>query len=203
MNNDTCAALGYEACTKKNEPGNDTDEEEELETQKNKAPEEPVPIKVDDKPTEPKEPEPPKKPEPLKKPEANTMVEDTTPKEICLNPPTSFDGTKSKFKAFRQAVDPYLLLNQKIYNNNDKKIAFTLSYLSEGEAAAWRQAYVDSVKQPDGSYKFGEYKTFEKLLKEAFSETDEAGEALFQVKHLKQGKKTADEHVSEFKITLS
>jgi hypothetical protein len=205
LNNDTRAALGYEACTKENEPEHELSEEEgeeEPETQGNKAPGEPIPIKVDEEPTEPKEPEPPKQPEDPE-PEPDTMVEDKTPKEIRLNPPTSFDGTKSKFKAFRQAVDLYLLLNQKIYDNDDKKIAFTLSYLSEGEAAAWRQAYVDSVKQPDNTYKFGEHKDFEKLLKDAFAEADEAGEALFQLKHLKQGKKTADEHVSEFKIILS
>ena len=50
------------------------------------------------------------------------------PQELKLGQPPSFDGTPEKV---------YLLVNKDIYNDDDRKIAYALSFMKEGSAALW------------------------------------------------------------------
>ncbi len=59
-----------------------------------------------------------------------------------LNAPPVFDGNQKKFNNFLQAVLLYTGLNNHIFNTNELKIGFTLSFLTEKEAAQWRKAWV-------------------------------------------------------------
>ena len=63
-------------------------------------------------------------------------------REIRLNPPTVFNGDRLKFKHFHQAVLLYLSINNHIFQTDEQKITFVLSYLAEKEAAQWREAWV-------------------------------------------------------------
>lgn len=56
------------------------------------------------------------------------------PKEQALNKPTPFNGDKKEFWLFLQACRVYFSINKNIYNNNEKKAAFILSYMIEKEA---------------------------------------------------------------------
>jgi hypothetical protein len=100
----------------------------------------------------------------------------TTPKasdQIKLNPLTPFTGKRNKFILFMQDVYVYLKVNQHTYNNDDKKISFILSYLTRGDAAIWKQQFIqskieeherDKTKEPN----WGTYKSFVEALKKTF-----------------------------------
>jgi hypothetical protein len=69
----------------------------------------------------------------------------TTPKaseNVKLNPPEPFTEKQSDFILFMQ--DVYLKVNQLIYDNDKKKISFILSYLAEGDAAVWKQQFIQT-----------------------------------------------------------
>jgi hypothetical protein len=76
---------------------------------------------------------------------ADTIL--TTPKasdKIKLNTPTPFTGKRNKFVLFMQDIYIYLKVNQHIYDGNDKKISFILSYLTGGDAAIWKQQFIQT-----------------------------------------------------------
>ena len=50
--------------------------------------------------------------------------------EIKLNLPKAFTGKQTKLNKFIQDVTLYLAINQEVYNNDEKKIAFLLSYMT-------------------------------------------------------------------------
>jgi hypothetical protein len=64
--------------------------------------------------------------------------------KIRLNPPTPFTRKRSDFILFMQDVFVYLKVNKGIYNNDDKKISFILSYLTGGDAAVWKQQFIQT-----------------------------------------------------------
>ncbi len=59
----------------------------------------------------------------------------TTTREIWLNTPSIFDGTRKKFTPFIQAVLVYTSINAHIFNTDELRIGFTLFFLTEKEAA--------------------------------------------------------------------
>jgi hypothetical protein len=63
-----------------------------------------------------------------------TMITGASEK-IKLNPLTPFTGKQNEFVLFMQDVYVYLKVNQYIYDNDNKKISFILSYFSRGDAA--------------------------------------------------------------------
>jgi hypothetical protein len=82
----------------------------------------------------------------LKETMADTIAT-TTPKaseNVKLNPPKPFTGKRSDFILFMQDVYVYLKVNRLIYNNDEKKISFILSYLAEGDAAVWKQQFIQT-----------------------------------------------------------
>jgi hypothetical protein len=54
---------------------------------------------------------------------------------IKLNSPKPFTGKRSDFILFMQDVFVYLKVNRSIYDDNEKKMSFILSYLADGDAA--------------------------------------------------------------------
>ncbi|KAF8219616.1 hypothetical protein L208DRAFT_1338932, partial [Tricholoma matsutake] len=64
-----------------------------------------------------------------------------------------FSGDRTKTAKFLQEIDLYLRINDQVYDTNDKKIIFTLSFMNGGTAAAWAQAFVNQHQ----SKGFGEY----------------------------------------------
>jgi hypothetical protein len=57
------------------------------------------------------------------------------PKELNLDKPNTFDGNREGFKKFLQDVEVYMDVNHETYNNNLRKIAFILSFMTNGAAA--------------------------------------------------------------------
>jgi hypothetical protein len=73
---------------------------------------------------------------------ATTMTTMRASKKIKLNPSTPFTGKRSDFVLFMQDVYVYLKVNRQTYDNDDKKISFILSYLTGGDAAVWKQQFI-------------------------------------------------------------
>jgi Domain of unknown function (DUF4939) len=101
-------------------------------------------------------------------------------KELNLNKPEVFDGNRNNFKDFLQNVKVYMDVNHKTYNNDLRKIAFVLLFMTTGAAATWRAQFIDEAyNRPipaNPNNKLGTYVQFRKDLKEAFSMFDSVGE---------------------------
>jgi hypothetical protein len=139
----------------------------------------------------------PPTPEPDPNPDSDVeMANPNSGKEIRLNLPKVFDGNRENLTPFLQDCQVYLTLNDHIYDTDEKKIAFFLSFLTEGVAKVWKEGYLlDKLGKG-----FGSLTTFKKLLQDTFSASDVEGDARAKLRQLKQGKDTADEYVSQFRI---
>ena len=72
---------------------------------------------------------------------------ETTPtvKKTELNPPKPFTGKRTDLKRFLQDTFVFLTINKEHYNNNDKKIAFVMSFMTDGDTALWKQEFIGEV----------------------------------------------------------
>jgi Retrotransposon gag protein/Zinc knuckle len=139
------------------------------------------------------------------------IIATTTPKaseNIKLNPQTPFTGKRSDFMLFMQDVFVYLKVNKTIYDNDDKKISFILSYLTGGDAAVWKQQFIqtkieESVDPNNDEPDWGSYKEFVEALKKTFQPYDEPAEALEDMKKLRLGDGSITEHNSRFRLLVS
>src|SRR6202453_3855817 len=97
-------------------------------------------------------------------------------KELRINPPTHFTGNRDDLDNFMQDCTLYLTLNRAIYETDEKKFVFMLSYMTEGTACAWKEAFVrDVIDSPTKD--FGSLKQFTVNLKKAFEASDSEGKA--------------------------
>ena len=53
-------------------------------------------------------------------------------KELCLGTPEDYNGKEVTFQAWIRSIKLYLLINKEIYDTDQKKIAFTLSFIKKG-----------------------------------------------------------------------
>ena len=76
-------------------------------------------------------------------PSTLTMASTTTstapprPQELKLGQPSIFDGNPKKARAWINNTQLYLFINKEVYDHDDKKIAFTLTFMKEGAAGLW------------------------------------------------------------------
>ena len=120
-------------------------------------------------------------------------------KEVRMNMPPEFDGDRKKYKKFRQAIVLYLAVNRHIYDTDEAKIGFTLSYLADKEAAQWREFWIENYTQ-GGMIQFPTFNNFLIELDRAFSPVDSVGDAMHKLRVLKQGSKSAEELIMEFNL---
>src|ERR1700678_2329109 len=120
-------------------------------------------------------------------------------KELRINPPTHFTGNRDDLDNFIQDCTLYLTLNRAVYETDEKKIIFMLSYMTEGTARAWKEAFVrDIINSPTND--FGSLKQFTANLKRAFEASDSEGDARAKLRQLNQGKDSVDDYVAQFRI---
>jgi Retrotransposon gag protein len=107
-----------------------------------------------------------------------------------------------------QDVYIYLKVNWHLYDNDNKKIFFILSYLSGGDAAIWKQQFIqtrieehewDKIEEPN----WGTYKSFVEALKKTFQPYNEPAEALKDMKKLRLGDNSITEHNLRFWLLVS
>lgn len=124
-------------------------------------------------------------------------------KEITINRPTPFTGDRSRIRGFLQQCQGYLQLNRRVYTTNEAKIAFILSFLTDGEALKWRETYLSGLVQDDGSFKYPEYHIFLDLFTNYFKPINQTQTANNQLANLKQGKRTVEDYVAEFRLLIT
>ena len=122
-------------------------------------------------------------------------------REIRLNAPSTFDGTRKKYENFLQAVLLYTGLNNHIFNTNELKIGFTLSFMTDKEAAQWREAWVRR-NTTAGVITYPTWAVFEAELSAAFRPIDQVGDAMHRLETLRQGGKTAEELNTEWDLLV-
>ena len=136
------------------------------------------------------------------------MAENTTTiKKTKLNPPKIFTGKRTDLQRFLQDTFVFLTINKEHYNNDDKKIAFVMSFMTEGDAALWKQEFISRVIREsvtaNREITFGTYKSFIESLAKSFQPYNAPGDALYAMKHLQLGEGTMEEHLAKFKLLMS
>ena len=63
------------------------------------------------------------------------------PTELHIGAPEAFDGSYDKSTQWLNAVRFYLLVNDKVYDTDNKMIAFALSYMTKGSAHTWATTF--------------------------------------------------------------
>jgi len=110
-----------------------------------------------------------------------------SPKELRVNTPTPFEGDRSKLRTFLLDCELYLVINWEIYDHDDKKITFVLSYLTGGDASMWKNQWLQS-KQTGTNLNLGTYAVFFTDLTDTFKEEEQAQNALHKIHNLWQSK---------------
>jgi Retrotransposon gag protein len=122
-----------------------------------------------------------------------------TPREIKLCSPTPFSGDPEKTLKFLQELELYITMNLAIYDTNDKKIIFAISFMKGGTAVGWSKLFVNTAIAAT-PVAFGTWTVFKILVKSAFSLVDTEGKACTNIKHLKQGSGPVDDYIAQFQI---
>jgi Zinc knuckle len=129
-------------------------------------------------------------------PMAQTQVVADKAKEYRMNKPMPFTGDRTKIRWFLQDCLGYPDMNQGIYNTDRR---FILSYMIDGEAANWKEYYLDTLEDPNtGMPNFPTLVTFLADVQKAFRATDWVQDGVNRLETLKQSKKTAEELNTEF-----
>ena len=125
-------------------------------------------------------------------------------KEIRINLPKAFSGKRTEFKRFIQDCLVYTAINKSVHDHDDKKIAFVLSFMNEGDAAAWKEEYIDVAINSEGEITFGTFDDFKTRLVKAFAPYDAPGDALEEMRRMRlAGNQSMDEHIARFRILVS
>ena len=126
-------------------------------------------------------------------------LDDMAAKGTRINLPKEFTGDRNDVSSFLQDVDLYFIINLHIYDTDDKKIVFILSFLTDGAAQTWKESFLTEKTKKEGGYNLGTATTFTTVLKDAFSPSDIAGNAQAGLRNLKQTG-SANEYVSQLRI---
>ncbi|KAI5115598.1 hypothetical protein M0805_001262 [Coniferiporia weirii] len=130
----------------------------------------------------------------------------TIAKEINLAKPNEFDGTREYARRFLSSCETYLRVNKHIYNTDELKINFVLSFMQTRTAGDWAincksiaSAYnVDSKgNKLTTIVGYGTWSDFVKDFKTTFITTDDTNEAQQALIRLKQTG-TADDFNNQF-----
>ena len=131
----------------------------------------------------------------------NPMPQNSThAKEYGLNKLMPFSGDRTKIKAFLQECLVYIDMNKEIYMTDRLKIGFVLSYMNEKEARDWWELYLKSIEDPaTGKLVYPTFGAFLTEVRKTFWSVDWIQDASCKLENLKQGKKTVEQIVTEFK----
>jgi hypothetical protein len=121
----------------------------------------------------------------------------TTAKEVKLRAPTDFHGAQELTTKFLQEVEMYMRTNAEIYNTEEKKVLFVLSFMNGGVAGSWKQGKTAAyLKAGD----FGTFDKFKQAVRTAFTPIDDEGVAKTELRTLRQGNTRIKEYIVQFTI---
>ncbi|KAI5114775.1 hypothetical protein M0805_000008, partial [Coniferiporia weirii] len=130
----------------------------------------------------------------------------TTTKEINLAKPNEFDGTREYARRFLSSCETYLRVNKHIYDTDELKINFVLSFMQTRTAGDWainRESLASAYNVDAKGNKlstivgYGTWDDFVHDFKSTFITTDDTNEAQQALIKLKQTG-TADDFNNQF-----
>jgi hypothetical protein len=121
----------------------------------------------------------------------------TTAKEVKLRAPTDFHGAQELTTKFLQEVKMYMHANAEIYNTEEKKVLFVLSFMNGGVAGSWQQGKTAAYLK---ARNFGTFDEFKQAVQTAFTLIDDEGVAKTELRTLRQGDKRIEEYIAQFTI---
>ena len=130
------------------------------------------------------------------------VMNELKPIKLKINPPKPFSRKRDEFDKFLQDVTLYLELNNEIYNSDKKKIAYTLSFMNDGDAAAWKSQFLTDATTPNGLNLTG-WTQVQTDLQTAFKPYDTPGDALEKITTLKMGNTSIEDHIARYKILIT
>jgi hypothetical protein len=98
----------------------------------------------------------------------------TTTKEVKLHTSTDFHGACEQTMKFLQEVKMYMHANVEIYNTEEKKVLFTLSFMNGGVAGSWKQGKTTAYLKAGN---FDTFDNFKQAVQTAFTPIDDKGVA--------------------------
>ena len=121
-----------------------------------------------------------------------------------LKTPTPFSGKREDLRNFFQEIKIYLLANGDAYPTDLDKVLLVLSYMRNGDANSWKEKFFNSaeqkVAQNSSPLSLGTYQELIDLIIKDFSPYDAPIDAIYEMKELKMGNTTIEEHVTKFKM---
>ena len=94
--------------------------------------------------------------------------------EIKIGQPATFEGKATDASYWIGSVHAYISLNSHIYDTDNKKVTFALSFCREGAAKNWALGCYKKAMKEDGTFSFPVWKTFcEDFAKNFISSTAE------------------------------
>ena len=156
-----------------------------------------------EQPEQPEFPEAPEFPQNPQREDEPTPKKQETRKEININKPKDFTGDRTKVRSFLQDCISYMHLNRHIYDHDEAKVAFVLSFLNDKEAEKWKETYRSGFITEDGDINYPTFKTFITDFTNYFRPINQVMVANSKIATLRQGKRTVEEYVTEFRLLSS
>ena len=120
--------------------------------------------------------------------------------EIRIGCPDEYDGKAETVQAWLDSVHLYLLINQALYHNDNRKIAYALSYMKKGSAATWAKV---CRQQGFANQSFRTFVAFKTDFKKAFRNANIQQEAMnwLATTCITTGEQL-QEYINQFKLNI-
>jgi len=115
-------------------------------------------------------------------------------------PNKEIKGKREKLEEFLIELEMYLAMNADIYNTDQRKIIFALSFMKEGTAGSWKQSY---WRQTQEQMQLWDWTVFKNALITSFAAPDKPGDAITKMETEIMTGRTANEFIERFKINAN
>ena len=95
--------------------------------------------------------------------------------EIHIGCPDEYNRKAETAQVWLDSAHLYLLINQALYHDDDRKIAYALSYMKKGSTATWAEVH---CQQGFANQSFGMFITFETNFENSFGNANIQQEAM-------------------------
>lgn len=118
-------------------------------------------------------------------------------KSIKVATPDIFNGNMSQAKTFLRQLALYFRAKADDFYRDDDKVLFALSYMKGGTAGPWADYMLDKMEKVDDT--FADWDDFKTQFKANFADPAPEVTARSKMDRVRQGSRSADEYVTEFK----
>ena len=135
---------------------------------------------------------------------SNQLAAPTSPStritEIHIGCPNEYNRKAETAQAWLDSIRLYLLINQALYHNDDRKIGYALSYMKQGSATTWAKVY---QQQGFTNQSFGTFAAFETDFEKAFRNVNVQQEAMtwLATTCISTGEQL-QEYINQFKLNV-